>query len=178
MKMKTIFQSCCSALEPVAVRAVVFILAVVLLLLTFFYLPIQTGGDVTAQNFVDLQEGESPYHGYRRAHAKGICVSGVFESNGLLDNYSTASIFDKGATAFIGRYSVAGNNPGAVDRAAPVRSLAVKLLLNNNQQWRIAMNTPPVMAVRNPEDFYQQLLALSPDPVTKQRDPKKITAFF
>jgi catalase len=40
------------------------------------------------------------------------------------------------------------------------------------------MNTPPVMAVATPEAFFQQLQALSPDPITKQRDPEKITAFF
>lgn len=136
------------------------------------------GKGITAKKFVDLQQGDTVYAGFRRAHAKGICVSGAFESNGSLAQYSTAPLFEKGATPFIGRYSVAGNNPNGNDLNAPVRSLALKFLLESGQEWRLAMNTAPVMAVGTPEEFYQQLVALSPDPVTKQRDPEKIKAFF
>lgn len=150
--------------------------------------------DVTAQTFVNLQEGKSASLGFRRAHAKGICVSGEFESNGALAAYSVANIFQPGSTAFVGRFSIAGNNPLAPDLKAPVRSLALgfsmpsqsvgsqdaaKAGLNEeDQQWRLAMNTPPVMAVSTPEDFYEQLVSLSPDPKTGQRDVAKIKEFF
>jgi catalase len=150
--------------------------------------------DITAQTFVNLQEGKSASLGFRRAHAKGICVSGEFESNGALAAYSVANVFQPGSSAFVGRFSIAGNNPLAPDLKAPVRSLAlgfsvpsysagsqgaVKAALNEkDQQWRLAMNTPPVMAVSTPEDFYEQLVSLSPDPKTGQRDVAKIQAFF
>lgn len=132
---------------------------------------------VTAQSFVNLQEGDGAFSGFRRAHAKGICVSGEFQSSGALAPYSVASVFLPVSTEFIGRFSIAGNNPLAPDLKAPVRSLALAFVKNvgneSDQQWRLAMNTPPVMAVSTPEDFYRQLVALSPNPETGQRDAAK-----
>ncbi|MFT6269177.1 MAG: catalase [Alphaproteobacteria bacterium] len=135
---------------------------------------------VTAQQFVDLQQGEQVHAGFRRTHAKGSCVGGVFESNGALNKYSTASVLQAGSFPFVGRFSIAGNNPTAPDLKAPVRSLAlsIKDTSVHGSEWRIAMNTPPVMAVATPEAFYAQLKALAPNPETKQRDPSKISAFF
>jgi catalase len=49
---------------------------------------------------------------------------------------------------------------------------------DTNHEWRAAMNTPPVMAVANPYDFYEQIQALSPDPLTKKTDPEKIKVFL
>ena len=99
-------------------------------------------------------------------------------SNGLLAPYSIAEFFQTGTRPFIGRFSIAGANPIAPDLAAPVRSLALSFASESGQRWRTAMNTPPVLAVRTPEDFYQQLQALAPDPTTGKPDSKKITAFF
>lgn len=144
----------------------------------FYFAGAFNGDKVTAQKFVDLQEGDEPHRGFRRAHAKGMCVSGRFESTGKLANYSTAAIFAQGSSNFLGRFSIAGNNPTAPDLKAPVRSLAFVVNQSTTQEWRVAMNTPPVMAVATPDAFFQQLQALSPDPVTKQRDPEKIKAFF
>ncbi|TDP39162.1 catalase [Idiomarina aquatica] len=115
---------------------------------------------VTAQQFVDLQQGQNAHEGFRRAHAKGICVTGEFRSNGSLTDYSNAAVFNKGAHPFVGRFSIAGNNPSAPDLKAPVRSLALSFATSAAQQWRIAMNTPPVMAVSDPHTFYQQIKAI------------------
>lgn len=123
---------------------------------------------VSAQEFVDLQEGDRPYEGYRRAHAKGICISGEFRSNGSLEELSIASLFESKVTPFDGRFSIAGGNPEAEDLASPVRSLALNFALSYTQQWRIAMNTPPVMAVSNPHDFYQQIVAIKQGPEAVQ----------
>lgn len=135
---------------------------------------------VTAKSFVNLQEGKpvslkSDRAGFRRAHAKGICVTGEFQATGDLQPYSITPIFQSGSHPFIGRFSIAGNNPIAPDLKAPVRSLALSF---SEPNWRIAMNTPPVMAVSTPEDFYKQLVSLQPDPKTGKRDGKKIQAFF
>lgn len=177
--MNDIFKTIRSSFNSIIGRYSIIILVLILPLLTILYSAGFLGDKgVTAQKFIDLQQGDSAYYGFRRAHAKGICIAGSFESNGSLAQYSTATIFDKVATPFIGRFSIAGNNPHANDLDAPVRSLALKLLLANGQEWRMAMNTPPVTAVRTPEAFYQQLEALSPDPVTKKRDPQNIKAFF
>jgi catalase len=134
--------------------------------------------DITAQKFINLQEGTKPSFSFRRAHAKGICVEGEFIASGLLTPYSIAEFFQTGTQPFVGRFSIAGTNPLAPDLAAPVRSLALSFASKSGQRWRTAMNTPPVLAVRTPEDFYQQLQALAPDPTTGKPDSKKIIAFF
>lgn len=126
---------------------------------------------VSAQEFVNLQQGETAHEGFRRAHAKGICLSGEFRSNGQLASYSKTALFETGSMPFIGRFSVAGNNPTAPDLKAPVRSLALSFAMSSTEQWRIAMNTPPVMAVKDPHTFYQQIQAI-------QAGPKAIQAFF
>ncbi|RDK82917.1 UNVERIFIED_ORG: catalase [Idiomarina abyssalis] len=126
---------------------------------------------VSAQEFVNLQQGETGHEGFRRAHAKGICLSGEFRSNGQLASYSKAALFETGSMPFIGRFSVAGNNPTAPDLKAPVRSLALSFAMSSTEQWRIAMNTPPVMAVKDPHTFYQQIQAI-------QAGSKAIQKFF
>ncbi|HEC73441.1 MAG TPA: catalase family peroxidase [Methylophaga aminisulfidivorans] len=143
----------------------------------FMFAKFGSGNKITAQDFVDLQQGKLVYEGFRRAHAKGFCIGGVLQSNGNLAQYTSAYFFSRKNTPFTGRISIAGNNPTAPDLKAPVRSLALSLS-SKNEVWRTAMNTPPVMAVRNPYDFYQQLLALAPDPTTNERDPSKIRDFF
>ena len=133
---------------------------------------------ITAQRFVNLQEGPQVHEGFRRAHAKGFCVVGEFQSSGKLAPYSSARVFQPGQTGFVGRISIAGTNPTAPDLRSPVRSLALSLGRGDADGWRTAMNTPPVMAVGTPESFYEQLSALAPDPATGQRNPQRIQAFF
>lgn len=38
--------------------------------------------DLTPTAIVDRQEGNMPFPGFRRAHAKGICITGQFRSSG------------------------------------------------------------------------------------------------
>ena len=146
-------------------------ISLVLLLAPVFSMAAEKPPQVTAQQFVNLQQGETVHEGFRRAHAKGICVTGEFRSNGQLATYSEAALFERGVMPFIGRFSVAGNNPTAPDLKAPVRSFALSFAMSPTQQWRIAMNTPPVMAVKDPHTFYQQIQAI-------QAGPKAIQAFF
>ncbi|WP_237061809.1 MULTISPECIES: catalase family peroxidase [Microbulbifer] len=136
------------------------------------------GTGVTAQEFVDLQQGGTVHAGFRRAHAKGFCVAGEFVSSGALEPHTTATLFASQTTPFVGRLSIAGSNPTAPDLKAPVRSLALSFAVGEREAWRTAMNTPPVMAVRTPEDFFLQLSALAPDRETGKRDPGKISRFF
>ncbi|ROQ21826.1 catalase [Marinimicrobium koreense] len=139
--------------------AVLLIMTVLgaLFYLAAFGLP---GKRVDAGQFVDLQQGDKIHHGFRRAHAKGFCITGEWVSSGALAPFTQADLLASGRTPFNGRISIAGNNPSAPDLKAPVRSLAISLEGADGQVWRTAMNTPPVMAVRNPQDFYRQLQAL------------------
>lgn len=150
----------------------------IFIVVILFFVGVFNKTSVTAQEFVNLQEGETPNVGFRRAHAKGICIKGTFESNGSLNRYSIAKVFNEKSTPFLGRFSIGGNNPTAPDLKSPVRSLSFSLFSENNQEWRVAMNTPPVMAVATPEAFFEQLQSLSPDPITKKQNPEKIKAFF
>ncbi|MDX1536742.1 MAG: catalase family peroxidase [Arsukibacterium sp.] len=140
-----------------------------LLLVPAFSSSADTAPKVSAQQFVNLQQGDTVFAGFRRAHAKGICISGEFHANGQLAAYSKASLFKAGITPFTGRLSIAGSNPTAPDLKSPVRSMALSFASSRTEQWRLAMNTPPVMAVADPHSFYQQILAIKAGPAAIQQ---------
>lgn len=75
---------------------------------------------LTPARFVDAIEASNKeiYPGYRRAHAKGICVAGHFESNGQGVALSSARIFASEHTPFIGRMSIGGGSPHGSDATA------------------------------------------------------------
>lgn len=133
---------------------------------------------LTPQQIVDRQQGNTPYAGFRRAHAKGVCIEGKFLSSGALASYSRSPMFIAGqVTPFAGRFSIGGNNPTAPDLKAGVRSLALDFRLPNGERWRTAMNTPPVLAVRDPQAFFEQIAAGAPNPVTGKPDAARLAAF-
>lgn len=122
--------------------------------------------------------GGGAHPGFRRNHAKGVCVSGYFEGNGSASVYSRAQLFEKVRTPVVGRFAIAGGNPYAADDAAPVRSMALRFNQADGQQWRTGMNNMPVFSVATPEGFLAQLEAGRKDPATGKPDPAKQAAFF
>jgi len=120
--------------------------------------------------------GEHP--GFRRNHAKGVCVSGYFESNGRGGTLSKAVVFLPGRVAVIGRFALAGGQPYAADAARTVRSMALLFKLPDGEEWRTGMNNIPVFVANSAQGFYDQLLATAPDPVTGKPDPAKMAAFL
>ena len=150
-------------------------LAALALALTAGWLPSRK---LSPSVIVDTQESSGIHAGFRRAHAKGLCVAGTFTSSGALGPLSTAEVFGAGSVPVVGRLSTAGANPTAPDASSPVRSLALQFQLPDGQQWRTAMNTPPVLPVGTPEKFHRQLQALAADPATGKPDPARIAAFF
>jgi catalase len=139
-----------------------------------------TPARLTAPRFIDTFEAVAgqPHPGYRRNHAKGLCVEGYFDSNGDGAVLSLAAVFAPGRTPVTGRFAVPGGNPSAPDTSSPVRSLALLFQLRNGEQWRTGMNSTPVFALHTPEQFYQQLLAAKPDPATGRPDPARLKAFY
>lgn len=134
---------------------------------------------LTPQRLVDRMEANAGLHpGYRRAHPRGLCVAGYLDSSGALASWSRATLLQPGRIAVRGRLSIGGGNPHAADTSVPVRSLALMLQQADGQQWRMALNTPPVLAVATPEAFYQQLAAMRPAPQTGKPDPARMQAFF
>ncbi|PYC16955.1 catalase family peroxidase, partial [Pseudomonas mosselii] len=134
---------------------------------------------LTPQRIIDTFEAQAGhYPGYRKNHAKGLCVSGYFQASGQAASLSSARVFSQAQVPVIGRFAIGGANPFAPDTAIPVRSLAIQLSSDDGQVWRTGMNNPPVLAVSTPEAFYQQVLAGAPDPATGKPDPAKLQAFF
>ncbi len=125
-----------------------------------------------------FQDNAGTYAGHRRNHAKGVCVTGYFDSNGEAQTYSTAQVFAAGRTPVVGRFAIPGSNPYAPDSSVPIRSMALRFALANGQQWRTGMNSMPVFPVATPQAFFAQLQASQPDPATGKPDPAKVAAFF
>ena len=125
-----------------------------------------------------FQDNAGTFAGYRRNHAKGVCVTGYFDSNGRAQAYSTAQVFAPGRTPVVGRFAIPGSNPYAPDSSVPIRSMALRFAQANGQQWRTGMNSMPVFPVATPQAFFAQLQAQQPDPATGKPDPAKVAAFF
>jgi catalase len=125
-----------------------------------------------------FQQANGIHAGFRRNHAKGVCVTGWFESSGQAAALSKAAVFRPGRVPVVGRFALAGGMPFQPDAPAQVRSMALRFLLPGGEEWRTGMNNIPVFAVNSARGFYEQLLASSPDPATGKPDPDKMKAFL
>lgn len=146
---------------------------------TFFYL----GGwfnphKLTPARFTDgFEQAYGIHSGFRRNHAKGVCVTGFFESNGQGARLSKAEVFQPGRYPVIGRFSIGGGAPYASDSNDAVRALALQFSQPDGEKWRTAMISLPVFPFRNAQAFYDQMIAGVPDPNTHKPDPEKMKAF-
>jgi catalase len=140
-----------------------------------WFSPSRLGPDAMIDRFEDVN-GEHP--GFRRNHAKGVCLTGSFESNGNAARLSTAPVFAPGRTPVIGRFALAGGMPMMADGPAAVRSLALEFQMADGQQWRTGMNDIPVFPMKDPQAFYEQLATGKRDPKTGKPDPAAMQAFL
>src|SRR5882672_3769552 len=125
-----------------------------------------------------FEEVYGVHPGFRRNHAKGVGVSGFFESNGKGVRLSKAAVFRPGRVPVLGRFSLGGGQPYATDSESAVRGLGLQFPLPDGELWRTAMIHLPVFPFRTPEAFYENLFASRPDPSTGQPDPAKMQAFL
>lgn len=116
--------------------------------------------------------------GFRRNHAKGVCVAGWFESSGLAVPLSKAAVFKPGRVPVVGRFAFAGGMPMQTDMPATVRSIALRFMPSGAKEWRTGFNNIPVFAVSSAQGFYDQLIAATPDPATGRPDPAAMKAFL
>ena len=134
---------------------------------------------LTPARFTDKFEQVFGLHpGFRRNHAKGVCVTGYFDGDGQAVRLSKAEIFKTGHVPVIGRFSLAGGEPYAADRPSDVRGLGLSFRLPDGEEWRTAMIDLPVFTVQTARGFYDQLAASKPDPATGQPDPARLKAFL
>jgi catalase len=138
-----------------------------------------TPGALTQDRMIDrFEEVNGPHPGFRRNHAKGVCITGYFDSNGNGVAISKAAIFAVGRVPVLGRFAFAGGQPYVADTPGNVRSLAVLFKLPTGEEWRSGMVDIPVFPVATPQAFYDQLAAFAPDPATGKPDPAKVHDFL
>src|SRR5215469_3016459 len=100
---------------------------------------------LTPASFVDRFEQVGGMHpGFRRNHAKGVCVSGWFDSNGQGAELSKAAVFQQGRVPVIGRFSLGVGKPDVTDTATTVRGLGIRFMPSKGEEWRSAMVNLPV----------------------------------
>src|SRR6202007_3306047 len=114
---------------------------------------------LTANKVVDaFAPPGGPALGHRRNHAKGICFTGVFESNGAGSTLPRAQVFTRGQYPALGRFNLGTPDPDAPGAKVRVRGLGLQISTPDGQKWRAAMINAPVFPVSNPQAFYDLLL--------------------
>lgn len=109
--------------------------------------------------------------GHRRNHAKGVCFTGTFTSNGQGAELSKASVFSPGTYPVVGRFNLGVADPNASDATARVRGVGIKISLAGGEEWRTAMIDLPFFPVSTPQAFYENLL------VSASKDPNAMASF-
>jgi catalase len=145
-----------------------------------------TGGFLTPQrlgpnHFIDAMETAAggPHAGFRRAHAKGICIAGHFVGTPQGRALSSAAVFASGQPVSVsGRFAESAPDPFAKDSSEAVRSMALRLQPAGAPEWRMAINDTPGLHVSTPQAFYDNVVASTPDPATGKPDPAKMQAFL
>lgn len=112
-----------------------------------------------------------PAAGHRRNHAKGVCFTGEFVSNGAGAKLSKAQVFAKGEYPIVGRLNLATPNPMAMDASVRVRGLSLRIRTPDGQEWRTANITAPVFAASTPKSFHELLT------VTGSKDQEAMKAY-
>jgi len=112
-----------------------------------------------------------PPLGHRRNHAKGICFTGIFDSNGNGVEISRAQAFMPGRYPVLGRFNLGTPNPEAADSTVRVRGMGLQIATPNGEVWRTAMINAPVFPVSTPQEFYGLLLA------SDSKDPNAMKTF-
>jgi catalase len=118
-----------------------------------------------------LAPPSGPALGHRRNHAKGICFTGVFESNGNGAAISRATVLAAGQYPALGRFNLGTPNPEATDATVRVRGMGLRIMPPNGQEWRMAVINAPVFAVSTPDGFHELLLAAG------SKDPNAMKVF-
>src|ERR1700747_3577919 len=96
--------------------------------------------DLTPARFADgFEEVNGVHPGFRRNHARGMGVSGFFESNGNGVGLSKAAGFHPGRFPVIVRFSLGGGQPYVADKPDTVRGLGLQFSSPDGELWRTAM---------------------------------------
>jgi catalase len=134
---------------------------------------------LTRQSLLDgFRRVYGPHAGYPKNHAKGVAVTGHFDSNGNGREFSRAAVFRPGQTSVTGRFSLTGGDPYMADTLAAPRGLGLAFAFPDGTQWRTAMLNLPVFPDNSPQGFHDRLLASKTVPATGEPDPTVMSAFL
>ena len=104
------------ALTPAATAARLAVIGVVMLIVAVAFAAV--GGWLSPHRLTQdrmmqaFQELSGAHPGFRHNHAKGLCVSGWFDSSGAAASLSKAEVLQAGGRAqIIGRFALAGGCP-------------------------------------------------------------------
>lgn len=96
------------AMRLLAIGAVLLVLSAAFAMAAGWLPPHRLAPD-TIVDALEAHDGRHP--GFRRAHAKGLCIEGSFQSNGNGALLSRAGIFARSDSPVIGRFSTGGGLP-------------------------------------------------------------------
>ena len=131
---------------------------------------------VQAIDLVEMFEKLGGKHpGFRKAHAKGLCASGVFVPSPN-EHFEGAALLSNGELPVSMRFSLGGANPSSDEKAPGTRGMGMHIKLPNGSLHTFTGNNFPVFAGRDPETFLGFLSTLLPDENGKT-DPAKTMAF-
>jgi len=157
------------------------VLAVGLPLVTPLGIPLASAAeaDVTPNQVISAIEGAfGVTPGQRRNHIKGTCAAGEFVGiHRAAAPYTRSTMFSGKPVPVIARFSLAGGNPKAPDTARSPRGMALEFSLPNNEIEHMTMLNTPVFGAAQPRTFYDQMVAMKPDPATGKPDPEKMKEF-
>ncbi len=125
-----------------------------------------------------IQADGHSHPGFRRNHAKGVCATGFFDSNGQAASLSKATVFQAGHIPVVARFSLAGSLPFQPDTPQQIRALALRIMPPGGDEWRTAMINLPVFVADTIDGFYALAIDTAPDPSTGKPDPAKMKALF
>ena len=123
-------------------------------------------GRLTPTRFIEaLAPPTGPALGRRRNHAKGICFTGVFESNGNGAELSRAQVFSRAEYPVLGRFNLGTPDPNEPDAKVRVRGIGLQISTPDGKIWRSAMIDLPFFPAATPQAFYELLrMSGSKDP--------------
>jgi catalase len=125
-----------------------------------------------------LEQNNGSHPGFRRIHAKGVGVTGYFESNGRGTALSKASVFIPGRVPIIGRFSLSPGRPYVADAPRTTRGMAILFKLPGGEEWRTGMVNLPVSIFNSPQGFYDLVQGSASYPAADSPDSARMQAFF
>ncbi|XQZ98208.1 catalase family peroxidase [Komagataeibacter rhaeticus] len=160
-------------------RYLAFMLPVLFLSGVAAFSYVMTFSGATQRQFLEaFHEGGNPGSGYRRNHAKGVCVVGNFSPSRDASHLFTSSVFSIPKTPVIGRFSVSGPDPYHGDTVKAVRGIGLQFHLANGEEWRTAMIDIPAFPAASAQDALEFFRAGRLDPVTHKPDPRRVATYM